>query len=583
LLIWAARLCPFEVVRTHAYGSALARAAEVADTFRHVARAACAGGAVALLALGSAGCTLIDVSRIQTLTLEESLSQPDTPSVIAGFEQNYLGRISMDVAFLNTSATTSAYVMRAQAQTSGTPEDSACENFRVLDHRSLQAVSPDPGDPDIAASSPVLIRDVGSPFVVVMPAGSPETGFLELRTRATSLYRIHVNERTVAAQVFTTSGVEILPLSVQTDGFACEELGLSQVFSLSDDAYRLRIQAVASDTPVMIRVDEDCATDRRVARTCPGQASETIAVDSPELAPGERWATRLSANELGVGDQAVVELACATGYPTCTGALELVFVTEDLECRTTSDCNGQATCSDDGYCIVDPSSGCAAARSPATPGVLAPAIALLAGCFARRSRRRPKTSRRMPGRAKLAALLSLAAVCGGMPAESAAQSRNAQVDFGAGAHVMAFTGTLGRYTSPGPGVHVTQGVHFGWLGFELSLGSESYLSDQPAPPLLRGLQAFTVTAGPRFSVRLNALRVMFAVDYANSSYASNALVRYTGNRRNQSGVGTGIAIRYDVSAPLFVQIQPLGRIWLTTDDPLFQWGVSLTIGMSGGR
>ena len=189
----------------------------------------------------------------------------------------------------------------------------------------------------------------------------------------------------------------------------------------------------------------------------------------------------------------------------------------------------------------------------------------------------------MPGRAKLAALLSLAAVCGGMPAESAAQSRNAQVDFGAGAHVMAFTGTLGRYTSPGPGVHVTQGVHFGWLGFELSLGSESYLSDQPAPPLLRGLQAFTVTAGPRFSVRLNALRVMFAVDYANSSYASNALVRYTGNRRNQSGVGTGIAIRYDVSAPLFVQVQPLGRIWLTTDDPLFQWGVSLTIGMSGGR
>lgn len=536
-----------------------------------------------MLALLPAGCTLMDVSRIQTLTLEESMSQPDTPAVIAGFEQNYLGRISMDVAFLNTSATTAAYVMRAQAQTSGTPEDSACENFRVSDHRSLQAVSPDPGDPDLAGSNPTQIRDIGSPFVVVMPADSPEIGFLELRTRVTSLYRLHVNERTVAAQVFTTAGVEILPISVQTDGFACNELGLGQVFSLSDDAYRLRVQAVDGDIPVMIRVDEDCATDRRVARTCPGQASETIEVDSPELAPGERWAARLSANELGVGDQAVVELACATGHPTCTGALELVFVTEELECRTTSDCNGQATCSDDGYCIVEPSAGCAAVQSSPTSGVLASAIALLAGYLARRSRRRLKVSRGTPVCAKLTAMLGVAAVCGGFPAESAAQSRNAQVDFGAGAHVMAFTGTLGRYTSPGPGIHITQGVHFGWLGFELSLGSESYLSDQPAPPLLRGLQAFTLTAGPRFSVRLNALRVLFAVDYANSSYASNALVRYTGNRRNQSGIGTGIAIRYDVFAPLFVQVQPLARMWLTTDDPLFQWGLSLTIGLSGGR
>lgn len=549
----------------------------------HAARAALAAVATLLPVLVYSGCTLIDVSRIQTLSLEESASQAGTPSVIAGFEQTYLGRISMDVAFVNTSATTAAYVMKAQAQTSGSPEDSACENFRTSDHRTLQAVSPDPGDPDVSTSNPALIRDLASPFVIVMPTDSPDVGFVELRTRATSLYRVHGSDRVIAAQVFTTAGVEILPISSQSDGFSCDEVALGQVFSLSDDAYRLRIRALDGDSPVMIRVDEDCATDRRVARTCPGQASEETVVNSPELGPGERWATRLSANELGVGDQAVVELACAAGFPTCTGGLEMVFVTEDLECRTTSDCNGQATCSDDGYCIVDPSAGCAAVRTAPPSGVLALVLAVLAGWFARRGRRGPKTGKRLMLHSKLVSMLGLVAVCAGLPAESSAQARGAQVDFGAGAHVMAFTGTLGRYTSPGPGVHVMQGVHFGWLGFELSLGSESYLSDQPAPPLLRGLQAFTVTAGPRFSVRVNALRVMFAVDYANTSYASNALIRYTGNRRNQSGVSTGIALRYDVAPPVFVQLQPLGRVWLTTDDPLFQWGVSLTLGMSGGR
>jgi hypothetical protein len=541
------------------------------------------GALVAAISGFMTGCTLVDVSRIQTLTLESSTTQAETPAVIAGFEQTYLGRISLDVAFVNTSQATARYVMQAQAQTSGAPEDLACENFRTSNHRELQSVAPDPEDPTVAAAEPVLIRDLDSPFEVLMPASSPEIGFLELRTRTTSLYRIHVNAPAVAAQVLTESGVEILPVSSQSQGFVCDEVGLSQVFSLSDDAYRVRIELDGTGSTPMIRVEEDCATDRRVSRTCPGQSSAAISVSSPELEPGARWATRLSANELGVGDQAVVELACAEGFPACTGTLEMVFLTEELECRTTSDCNGQATCSDDGYCIIEPSSGCRSTR-PTTPTVLGLLVGLALLASARRWRV-PSLGRPRRRRVSASAWVSIAAASAVFlaPVESAAQSRSAQVDFGVGAHVMSFTGALGRYSSPGLGVHVTQGAHFGWLGFEVSLASESYLTNQPAPPLLRGLQAFTLTAGPRFSIRVNALRLMFLVDYANSSYASNALVRYTGNRRNQSGLGTGVAIRYDIAAPVFVQIQPLGRVWLTTDDALFQWGVSLTFGMSGGR
>lgn len=541
------------------------------------------GAVVAAISCLITGCTLVDVSRIQTLTLESSTTQTETPTVIAGFEQTYLGRISLDVAFVNTSQATAGYVMQAQAQTSGAPEDLACENFSLSNHRELQAVAPDPEQPTVAGAEPVLIRDLNSPFEVLMPDSSPDVGFLELRTRTTSLYRIHVNQPVVSAQVFTESGVEILPVSSQSAGFVCDEVSLSQVFSLSDDAYRVRIELDGTENTPMIRVEEDCATDRRVSRTCPGQSSATISVSSPELEPGARWATRLSANELGVGDQAVVELSCAAEFPACTGTLEMVFLTEELECRTTSDCNGQATCSDDGYCIIEPSSGCRSTQpTPLTiPNLL---VGLVLVATARR-RRAPFTGRRLSARSSLwpGFAVLVAAVALLVPGESVAQSRSAQVDFGFGAHMMSFTGALGRYSSPGLGVHVTQGAHFGWLGFEVSLASESYLTNQPAPPLLRGLQAFTVTAGPRFSIRVNALRLMFLVDYANSSYASNALVRYTGNRRNQSGLGTGVAIRYDIAAPVFFQIQPLGRVWLTTDDPLFQWGVSLTFGMSGGR
>ena len=162
-----------------------------------------------------------------------------------------------------------------------------------------------------------------------------------------------------------------------------------------------------------------------------------------------------------------------------------------------------------------------------------------------------------------------------------ADERPAEVYAQAGLSSLRFTGIPGQYTSGSIGFMAAQGMLLGPVGFEVSVSSDVFLTNQPPPPYTRGLQTFTLAVGPRVVWRFAPIAVLGGVEYANIGVASNALTRWTGEVRQVHAFGGHAAVRWELAPPLFIEARGQWSTWFNVDVPTSTLGGVLSIGVSG--
>jgi hypothetical protein len=133
-----------------------------------------------------------------------------------------------------------------------------------------------------------------------------------------------------------------------------------------------------------VLLSRDCADQRRVPGTCPGHAGEVVRAEPIRLEPGEQAVDVLAARRIGVGDLAVVDLACNDFSPDCAADLQVFVATEPLACRADADCRTNESCDDNGYCERPFEASCASSRGTPGGAAFAATAALLALASSRR-------------------------------------------------------------------------------------------------------------------------------------------------------------------------------------------------------
>lgn len=512
----------------------------------------------------ASNCDNQDVSALFEVRLTS-----DSPTVTEVFAQPYVGRIALDYGVVNDGVTDATITLRAQMQTDGNADAAVCEAFERQTPLSLEASPPEDGD---APQFPSRWRDQDQVYIVTLPeADEAFEGYLEFVISDTGTYRFYSDSGSASLSILTTEGAELSPVSGDGTLESCEGVGQVTTYALNTGTYAVRVESDIS--PVALYVEEACDSQRTVPRTCPGSVSQITAVSEPvNVAPGGKVAGRVGFDELGIGDITVVELTCSS--PECDVRVELFFVIEQLDCRSTRDCRNSESCSEEGYCLRT-AGGCAAARGARS----ATMAALLLGLILLRRRR---LKRRSSHRAMWAGVL-IGVVLTALPQPDAqAEPIGAQVYFQPGLSTQGFTGNVGRYSSGSIGVHATQGVQVGLLGAYLTLGTDYFLTNQPPPPFTRGLQTFLIAAGPRVAFGIDPMRVFVGVEYAHLGILSNSLTRFSGDRLHFSGIGTNLALRYEGLLPLYVEPQIQARWFTNVQETTFGYGFVFAVGMAGG-
>ncbi len=512
-----------------------------------------------------AACEVTDISRVYDLRLDPTTAEDEVALQLPG-----VSRIGVDMALDNVGNNAGEFTIQSQVQTSGNTEDAACQIFAGASVRTVQSVASSTDLTEWSAANASLVRELGDGVRILRPVGA-DAGLVEIRLRTSSFYRFVASSPITGLRVATVDGVEILPSSYIDDTFACEQASVNALYTLSEGVYFLELTygAEQSDDDPLLLLDRECSELRRVSRTCPG-ASSDVAFRRVTLGAGERFETRFSAADLGVGDIVVVNLS---GMPGDEATLEFTVSTTELDCRISSDCTGRRTCSEHGYCEVPvSSSGCSASTggSRQPPGATLLLLLLIAGALLMSRRHRPAVA------LMIAVLLSLAA-------PAVAEERRVEVFFAAGGQSRAFSSDVGQFSSPGFGANVSQGVWFGRIGFHLTLSADAFLTTQPAPPLNRGTQAFTAAAGPRFGGHIRDFRLWGGVDLMNTTMITNTLVRYTGDRRSFTAPALTAGVRWDGLAPLFVEFVPSLAWYRSMNSQPTMRSFHVNFGVLGGR
>jgi uncharacterized protein (TIGR03382 family) len=526
---------------------------------------------VSLLIFTASTCDNQDFSERFVLELG-----PDATSQTAGYQQPYIGRITLDFGLLNTGDTATTYSLVAQAQTTGATEADACESI-VGNQRLIRAS-------EAAEDAPVLrVSERG--YAVQLDENG--TGYVDIRIPSASTYRVY-SDVPDAMLTLTVDGTEIEPeLRVATLEECLEILRVDQ-WALNDGTATLLIDAGAEVRLITLYLEEECGALRTVPRTCAGAAADPTTLDEITLSPGGFVSGRMNSASLGVGDQAVVNISCEP-VETCAGELEMFFLIEQLECRTDSDCRQEDACSSDAYCLSSGGSGCAASGSGGGFGALG-GLVVFSLLVWRRLARRPRAHAPTPGAGlrfprapvRIAGPAALAfAGCLLVPSMALASPPRPQVYTDVRLSTMRFGGDVGRFASSGVGVHARQGIQAGWLGAYLSLGTDYYLTNQPPPPYTRGLQTFTVSAGARVALPIERFRPFIGIEYTSLGVASNALNRFTGGSLQFNGIGANVALRMESLLPLYVELQGESRVFIDMNSPTVHWGFSISFGLAG--
>lgn len=525
-------------------------------------------GTATLAAL--AACVAPEVSDGFVLEL-----QPGTAQVAGTWRLPSVTRAAVDFAVTNDGSGAASFVLRSQAQTSGDPLLDACEALEAPELRVVAAAGaadPSATEPDEGLSAPG-IGSVGDAVLVDTDVDG-SAAFVLFRSPADSQYQFAVDATTTLDFYPLDGAVALVPARAAFEPTTCDGIETLYVIALQEGDYLLRF--VAGDGRRRLHVSELCVEARTVGRTCPGEASAVSERVSGALRPNERWIGRVDSDTLGVGDQVALELRCADDSAACAATLEAVFVTEALECRSDDQCSGAGACTDAGYCARG--SGCAAAQGRAGGGVV---VALVAWLVLRRRRAGSRPSSRRDAVGGAARVVgAVIAVCAIAAAPAHAQQTR-QVYTGVGATSSAFVGELGRLTSPGFGLHLTQGLQLGLLGGQLTVGTDYYLTRQDGPPLTRSLQTFTVAAGPRVAVPLPLVRVFGDVEYAAVGLLTNSLTATTGARGTAHGVGGAVTARLEAMLPVYIEVRFGVRSLFGLDAPATYWGLSVSLGVAG--
>lgn len=511
-----------------------------------------------------AGCNAPEVSETFDLVLPADAVQR---RVGGTWRVAQLGRVAMDWRVTNTGSTTASFTLLAQAQTSGDVLDGACESLLGRTRRIVASPGSDPDetapDEDVSIAT---ISALGQPFLVGL---SNEThSWLRIRVSGDSTYRLATSSE-VDLEVYPANGeLPLAPRAQLSGGTACPGIDAAWEFSMFAGDYNVRFQP-GDDPSIRFLVEEKCESVRDVGRTCPGAAGSTreITVGSP-MEPGASETGRMGVDLLGVGDQITVELRCTDPDASCEAMLELAIVNETLDCRDDDNCRGARSCSEEGYCLATESGGCSAASraAPAAMPLLLGVVALLLG------RRR-----------QLATLVLASTVCSAalLPNRAAASETGGQVYTEVGVSSYSFAGRLGVLTSPGIGVELSQGLQFGLIGAQMSVGTSYYLTRQQAPPHAHLLQTFQVVVGPRISIPLKSLRFLGSTEYVGTGFLTNALAATTGPRTLAHGVGASVAARFEGALPLYAEVRFGARSLLGLDIPATSFGFTVTFGIAG--
>ena len=308
------------------------------------------------------------------------------------------------------------------------------------------------------------------------------------------------------------------------------------------------------------------------------------------LRDGESTTDRFVQEELFTRKSFRLELRC----DGCEARLEYTLASEPLECRSDDDCSGGWLCSQgDGRCVECLNDGdcaedqtCASTSRRCTPdspaGCAHPGggpvgsggiwlLGLVALVWLRRRRTwRPAAS------AAAAVVVALAATLGA----STAHAETPRASFSLGVGPRLLTGDLGEVTQRGIGVSVAQELRTRYIGGMFELASSYYLTSQPAPPLSRELQVYSVSVGPKFYLPIGPIEASLGIDYRHIGLVSNSLIRTTGPQVNHAAVGGTLEVRYRV-APFDLMLRTGFHPILSLEGSVVS--IDLAVGLSAGE
>lgn len=319
-----------------------------------------ASAVTAAFGLGG-NCDALDYSRPWVLLVHGEAGT----AAVRTFEQPEIGRLALDWSVTNTGATDAVFTLDAQGQTSGSADDEACALF---DGEPTVLVAADASDPESDAIP--LVRDAERFYRIELGAvDGAFAGAANLRAPTSTIYEIRLDRDAVDLVITTDSGLRVVPDRVEVGQGACAEVQTRITIRLDAGVYRMTLAGTADRVGIV--VNEACTEQRTVPRTCPGEASDVVRVDTGILAPGQSVTGRVGTPQLGVGDRVAVLLDCSAATPRCVGESEIFLVTEYLECRSTVDCAGNELCSEDGYCVRQPPVGCESGGSVSLAALVA--------------------------------------------------------------------------------------------------------------------------------------------------------------------------------------------------------------------
>jgi hypothetical protein len=524
-------------------------------------------GALILAAMFSGlllGCDAPEVTE----TFELSLEPNAVDARVGGtWRVAEIGRIAMDWRVTNSGDVAASYSLLAQAQTSGDVLDGACDTLLARTRRISATDGVD--DDETAPPEGVSVDTITALEQAFLVGISSDTHtWLRLRVPNDSTYRL-VASSPVALQVFPVNGeLPLAPRFETTGETSCVGIAAAWEFSMFAGDYNVRFPAT-DDRSIRFLAEEKCESLRDVGRTCAGSAGSAreLVLEVP-IEPGGSVTGRMGVDLLGVGDQLSVELRCGVEAANCEGLLEMAIVTEPLDCRDDDACRGARSCSEDGYCVADEGAGCSASGRRHSGGLL---VAI--GLFA--------VSIRCRRRFALASVACTVLVFATAQSTASAAEPGGQVYTEIGVSSYSFAGRLGGLTSPGIGVELSQGLQFGLIGAQMSVGTSYYLTRQRAPPHTHLLQTFQVVVGPRLSVPLGVLRLFASTDYVGSGFLTNSLAAITGPRTLAHGIGATVAARFEGALPIYAEVRFGVRSLFGLDVPATSYGLTVTFGVAG--
>ncbi len=164
-----------------------------------------------------------------------------------------------------------------------------------------------------------------------------------------------------------------------------------------------------------------------------------------------------------------------------------------------------------------------------------------------------------------------------LPIESLAPELS--VIFTADLGTMRFVGDAAQESSWSFSSRLRQGVGYGAFIAWLSLGSETWLTYQEAPPLQYGMRAFSVSLAVGAQIPFDKLRLGVAVASNMYNLAETPLYSTMGSHIRYHTLGGAAFVGWTGLSPLYVETRAEVHHWFSTVRPTQSVQILLSIGI----